>query len=476
MNRRDFMRSAVAGVGLAALGAGVATGAAPPRKPNILFIFADDQTYETVHALGCSEIETPNLDRLVRGGTTFTHAYNQGAWHGAVCVASRTMLATGAFVWEAMAREPHLGKDAEAGRLWPQLLSRAGYETYMSGKWHVKVDPARIFDHVRNVRPGMPNQTEAGYDRPKEGEADPWKPWDRQHGGYWKGGKHWSEILGDDGVDFLEQAAGREAPFFMYLAFNAPHDPRQSPKEYVERYPLDGVAVPKDFLPEYPHKEAIGCGENLRDERLAPFPRTPHAVKVHRQEYYAIITHMDAQVGRILDALEASGKADDTVVLFTADHGLACGHHGLMGKQNMFDHSLRAPLMIMGPGMPAGARNSTPVYLQDIMPTALALAGAEVPERVAFRNLLPLIEGARAEQYGAIYGAYMNKQRMVADEGFKLVHYPTIDKTLLFNLENDPDEMHDLADDPEYAEIRAELRAKLDKLQETLGDPLVSAE
>ncbi|MFP4499554.1 MAG: sulfatase-like hydrolase/transferase [Candidatus Hydrogenedentota bacterium] len=476
MNRRGFMRSAAAGVGLAALGAGAATGAAPPRKPNILFIFADDQTYETVHALGCSEIETPNLDRLVRGGTTFTHAYNQGAWHGAVCVASRTMLVTGAFVWDAMAREPHLGKDAEAERLWPQLLSRAGYETYMSGKWHVKVDPARIFDHVRNVRPGMPNQTEAGYDRPKEGQDDPWKPWDRQHGGYWKGGKHWSEVLGDDGVGFLEQAAGREAPFFMYLAFNAPHDPRQSPKEYVERYPLDGVAVPKDFLPEYPHKEAMGCGENLRDERLAPFPRTPHAVKVHRQEYYAIITHMDAQVGRILDALEASGKADGTVVIFTADHGLACGHHGLMGKQNMFDHSLRAPLMIMGPGIPAGARNSTPVYLQDIMPTALALAGAEVPERVAFRNLLPLIEGARAEQYGAIYGAYMNKQRMVADEGFKLVHYPTIDKTLLFNLENDPDEMHDLADDPEYAEIRTELRAKLDKLQETLGDPLVSAE
>ncbi|OVE77196.1 choline-sulfatase, partial [bacterium F16] len=140
-------------------------------------------------------------------------------------------------------------------------------------------------------------------------------------------------------------------------------------------YPLDTIAVPKTFLPEYPHKDTMGCSKELRDEQLAPFPRTEYAVKVNRQEYYAIITHMDEQIGRILDALDASGKADNTYIFFTADHGLACGQHGLMGKQNMFDHSVRAPFIVCGPGIKGNTKNDTPIYLQDMMPTTLELAG-----------------------------------------------------------------------------------------------------
>ena len=462
------------GLGAALMSAGVCGRALgdTPKKPNFLFIFADDQTYETVHALGCNEIQTPNLDRLVRNGTTFTHAYNQGAWHGAVCVASRTMLVTGAFLWHAKAREGRLEAERQAGRLWPQLLAGVGYETYMSGKWHVKTDPAKVFDHVAHLRGGMPNQTDAGYNRPIEGREEPWKPWYTQFGGYWKGGTHWSEVLGNDGAGFLEQAASQDDPFFMYLAFNAPHDPRQSPREYVERYPLDGIAVPKDFLPEYPYKDAMGCGKDLRDESLAPFPRTEYAVKVHRQEYYAIITHMDAQVGHILDALEASGKAENTYVFFTADHGLAVGHHGLLGKQNMYDHSVRVPLIVRGPGIAKGARLETPVYLQDIMPTTLELAGAPRPDTVEFQSLMPLLRGQRPRHYGAIYGAYMDRQRMVCADGFKLVYYPKIDTTLLFDLKKDPCEITNLAERPEYADTAVQLRAKLKALQPTVGDTL----
>ncbi len=472
MNRRDFLRRTGFGA-VAAAGAGVRRSWAVGKdKPNILFLFADDQTHEAVRALGCDEIQTPNLDRLVRGGTTFTHAYNQGAWHGAVCVASRTMLVTGANLWHAKKREARLDKEVKAGRLWPQLMSQAGYDTYMSGKWHVKVDPANAFDQVTHVRPGMPNQTDAGYNRPVEGQEDVWKPWDTQHAGYWKGGKHWSEVLGDDGTAYIEEAAKRDDPFFMYLAFNAPHDPRQSPKEYVERYPLDGIAVPEDFLPEYPHKDAMGCSEDLRDERLAPFPRTHHSVKVHRQEYYAIITHMDAQVGRILDALEASGKADNTYIFFTADHGLAVGHHGLLGKQSMYDHSVRVPLIVTGPGIPKNAQIEAPVYLQDIMPTALELAGVAKPDTVAFRSLLPLIRGDSKEQYDAIYGAYMDRQRMVTEDGFKMVCYPKSETTLLFDLRNDAHEMHNLADDPKHADTLARLHKTLARLQDEMGDGL----
>jgi len=470
--RRGFLKSA--GLGFATLLLPSVPAFAKKRnKPNILFIFADDQCFETLRSMGCDEIQTPNLDRLVRNGVTFTHAYNMGAWHGAVCVASRTMLNTGRFLWIARDLEPKLKQETKAGRFWSQYMSKAGYETYMSGKWHVKgIKPKDIFDYAKDVRPGMPNQTPQGYSRPIEGIPDPWKPWDKKYGGYWKGGKHWSEVLTDNAVEFLENASKSEKPFFMYLAFNAPHDPRQSPKEYVEKYPLDKVKVPANFLPEYPYKDSIGLGKKQRDERLAPFPRSKYAVKVNRQEYYAIITHMDTQVGLILDALKKTGKADNTYIFFTADHGLAVGHHGLMGKQNMYDHSVRVPLMVNGPGIPKNKKLTTPIYLQDIMPSTLELAGVKKPQHVQFKSLMPLIKGKTNSSYDAIYGGYIDLQRMVSADGYKMIYYPKIGKTLLYNLKADPLEMNNLADDPAYTGLIRKLRRRLKELQKEVRDTL----
>ena len=187
------------------------------------------------------------------------------------------------------------------------------------------------------------------YNRPVENEMDVWSPYERSFGGFWEGGKHWSEVLADDATDFLENTGKSEKPFFMYLAFNAPHDPRQSPKRFVDMYPREEIEVPASYMPMYPYKDLIGCGPTLRDEALAPFPRSEFAVKTHRQEYYAIISHMDEQVGRILKALEKTGKQDNTYIIFSADHGLACGNHGLIGKQNMYDHSMKPPLIVVGP-------------------------------------------------------------------------------------------------------------------------------
>ncbi len=443
------------------------TVAAASAKPNILFIFADDQAYETINS---GEVATPNLDRWAARGTEFTHAYNMGSWSGAVCVASRHMLITGLSVWHAEQASKDLNSQfRDQGRLWPQLLSDAGYDTFFSGKWHINTDPATCFDFSRNKRPGMPNQTPAGYNRPPaDGSDDPWSPTDPKYDGFWKGGKHWSEVLADDGVEFLSDAT-TEAPFFMYLAFNAPHDPRQAPQEYVDRYPVDEIAVPDDFLPEYPYAEPMKSGRGLRDEKLAPFPRTEHAVRVHRQEYFAIITHMDAQIGRILDALEATGKADDTVIAFTADHGLAVGHHGLMGKQNMFDHSVRVPFLLAGPGIPEGKKIAAPIYLQDIMPTTLELAGAPVPEVVEFHSLLPFLNDGRTDSYyPAIYGAYLDAQRSITKDGHKLIVYPGADTALLFDLADDPAEMHPLEDTGRAQALLADLQS----LQAQLDDPL----
>ena len=444
-------------------------------QPNILFVFADDQCFDTLREWGNDEIETPNLDRLARSGVTFRRTYNMGSWSGAVCIASRTMLNTGRFLWFAHEVHPHLENERSEGRFWSEYMRDAGYETYFSGKWHVgKTTIAEAaFDNVRHVRPGMPNQTPTGYDRPVDGQPDKWSPYDTKFGGFWKGGKHWSEVLGDDAVDYLEQAAGREKPFFMYLAFNAPHDPRQSPKEFVDKYPLDKVAVPKNFLPLYPYKDSIGCSPSLRDERLAPFPRTEHAVKVHRQEYYAIITHMDQQIGRILDALEATGKKDNTYIFFSADHGLAVGQHGLLGKQNLYDHSVRVPFIVAGPGLEPKKQVDTPIYLQDVMASALELAGVEKPEHVQFNSVMPLARGeTTSHHYDAVYGAYLQLQRSVILDGKKLIVYPKAARMRLYDLQRDPLEMHDLADEASYQEAKKRLFHRLLELQEDMRDEL----
>ncbi len=459
--------------------------AADTARPNILFVFADDQCYDTIKALGNSEVRTPNLDRLAREGTTFTNTYNMGSWTGAVCVASRTMLNTGRFLWRARAAD--LPEIARREQTWSQLLRKAGYETYMTGKWHVGgLKTQEIFDHVVNERPGMPNQTDEGYNRPVEDRPDKWSPSDPKFGGFWKGGKHWSEVLADDATAFLQRAAKRDQPFFMYLAFNAPHDPRQSPQRFVDMYPQQQIAVPRNFLPEYPYKQEIGCyqmrvtkqGKTTikwqRDEHLAPWPRTDYAVRVNRQEYYAIITHMDEQIGRILDALDRTGERDNTYIVFTADHGLACGQHGLMGKQNMYEHSMRPPLIVVGPGVPAGQQRSAPVYLQDAMPTTLELAGIDKPNYVDFHSLLPRIRNPQqSSAYDAIYGAYQTDlQRMVRVGNWKLIVYPQAKVVRLFDLQADPAEMHDLAGDSQQKDRVRGFFNELLRLQERMDDQL----
>lgn len=440
-------------------------------QPNVVYIFADDMSYETIAAHGMLDIDTPNLDKLAERGASFTHAYNMGSWSGAVCLASRTMLNTGRFVWQA--NRANLKTLVAENQMWSQRMQQAGYRTYMTGKWHVNTMADQIFDVAQHVRGGMPNQTPEGYNRPKDAAdyVTGWKPWDPQHGGYWKGGKHWSEVVGDDSVAFLETAAQEDQPFFMYLAFNAPHDPRQSPKEYVDRYPLDRIKMPKNFLPEYPYANAI-CGKKLRDEKLMPYPRTEYSVKIHRQEYFAMITHMDVQIGRILDALEATGKADNTYIVFTSDHGLAVGHHGLVGKQNMYDHSVRVPFLVVGPNVKAGSKIDAPIYLQDVVPTALKLAGAPV-DGVDFKSLLPLLKNEKAPHYDAIYGAYFDRQRMITQGDWKLISYPKIGVDRLFNLKKDPQEMKDLVNNPEYAAQLRELRAALSDLSEQMNDPML---
>lgn len=445
--------------------------AAAAPKPNVLFLFADDMTWKAVRALGKEDIDTPNLDRLAARGTAFTHAYNPGGWHGAICVASRTMLMSGKQLWRARDAEKRLNEDYVARqRFWPQRMAAQGYRTCFAGKWHVEADHTKVFSQIRTYHPGgMPKDGQRAYFRPVEGKPDPWDAADPERGGFWEGGKHWSEVMVDDFNAFLADPDPR--PWFMYLSFNAPHDPRQSPREFLDRYPLSRVKVPASFLPLYPHREAMGAAKGLRDENLAPFPRTAFAVQTHRREYYAIVSHLDAQIGKILDGLEKSPAAANTYIFFTADHGLSCGEHGLMGKQNLYDASVRVPFLVAGPGVPAGKKVAAPVYLQDAMPTALKLAGAEAGDDIDFQDLRPLWEGKGLPRDAAI-GAYMDRQRMIEKDGKKLILYPKAKVARVFDLKSDPDEMKDLAGTPQGRAIAEELFRRLREIQEESGDPL----
>lgn len=468
--------------------------------PNILFLFADDYTYEAIHALGNSVIETPNLDRLVTEGTTFTHAYNMGGWNGAICVASRAMIISGTSIWDArnMTSKWRARDSVALKNTWGRLMAANGYNTYMTGKWHVDAPAAYVFNTARNIRPGMPDDLRGGADwaeirkafregenvksmvpaayfRPVDENDTSWSASDPVYKGFWEGGKHWSEVIKDDALDFLRDAEPQDRPFFMYLAFNAPHDPRQAPQSFLDKYDLEDIPLPENWLPEYPYREAMNSGFAMRDEALAPFPRTPYAIRTHLKEYYAIITHLDEQIGKILDALEASGKMDNTYIFFTGDHGLSVGHHGLLGKQNMFDHSIRVPLMVVGPDIPSGRKIDTDVYLQDIMATSLDLAGIQKPPHIYFNSLMPLAKGetSRGHLEEGVYGAFeASSQRMIRKNGFKLIVYPEINKILLFDLESDPQEKNDLAGMSDHADKVKNLLTDLISLQKEMNDTL----
>ena len=180
ITRRSFLKKAAVTAALGGMSTILLTQKAPAnisnnKKPNILFIFADDQCYETIAQLGLTDIETPHIDRLMNEGTTFTRAYNMGSWSGAVCVASRHMLNTGRFIWRAEEASKKAEEERASGRFWSENMKSAGYKTYFTGKWHVRANAEKCFDVTSNVRGGMPNQTPAGYNRPLPGKPDPWK-------------------------------------------------------------------------------------------------------------------------------------------------------------------------------------------------------------------------------------------------------------------------------------------------------------
>ncbi len=447
--RREFLAktaTAAAGIGLAQRGVGES---APPPRPNVVVLFSDDQRFDTIHALGNPEIHTPSLDRLCARGTCFTQATIMGGLHGAICVPSRAMLHTGRHLF-------HLDgpgdKIPASITTLPETLRAAGYRTYAIGKWHSD-KPAlnRIYNEGGPLfLGGMHNQFEAKlYDYDSTGEYAPAAMKDHT-------GTHASEIFASAAINFLQQP--QPNPFFLYVAFTSPHDPRTAPEDFLRRYDPAKINLPPNFMPRHPFDN--GEMKN-RDEQLAPWPRTSEEIRRQTAEYYAAITHLDAQVGHILDTIDAQGLASNTIIVFAGDNGLALGRHGLMGKQSLYEHSIRVPLIYAGPGIPAATRRDTKCYVHDLFPTLCDAAGIAVPAGVDSKSLWPCFNDPAARPYSSTFHAYRELHRAVRTERFKLIEYTVAgtNTTQLFDILDDPWELNDLA--PSTPGVVKDLREEL---------------
>ncbi len=427
-------------------------------KPNVLFLLSDDQQYDALHALGNDTIRTPSLDKLVRRGFTFNQTYCNGSMGGAVCQPSRSMIMTGRSLFRSPIEIP-----ADLPTM-PETLDKAGYVTFATGKWH-NSEPvfARLF------RQGGANLFFGGMTDQNKVPLHDFDPTGKYAAHDEHIGKGFSSTLfADAACQFLKGHKGSK-PFFLYVAFTAPHDPRTPPGEYARMYDPAKMPLPKSFMPQHPFNNGDLIG---RDELLAPWPRTPEIVKQHIADYYGMITHMDAQIGHLLKSLEETGHDKDTVIVFTSDHGLALGRHGLFGKQNLYEHSMRPPLVIAGPGIPENKGSDAFVYLFDLFPTICDLTGTPIPDTVEGKSLVPIMQGKTDKVRDAIFLAYKDVQRAVRSDRWKLIRYTQINKSQLFDLANDPDEIKNLADDPKYADKVKEMLALLAEQQKKFADKL----
>lgn len=441
-------------------------------RPNILLLIADDHRHSAINAPGQEPVATPTLDRLMAQGTAFTRAAIMGATSHAVCLPSRGMLLSG----RGLFRTPDpLPVDAP---LLPELLWQEGYDTCGIGKWHNHSESyARCFSTGGKVfLGGMSDQ----YAVP----VYPWAAVRSQDESRLEVHDVFSTTLfADEAIRFLQSRSPDDAePFFAWVSFTAPHDPRTPPGDYAERYDADDIALPDNYMAAHPFDLGIS---DVRDELLAAQPRKKSEVRRHIADYYGMITQLDAEIGHILGALERQGLADNTIVVYCADHGLAVGQHGLMGKQNLYEHSLRIPLILRGPGIVAGQRSDALCYLHDLYPTLLERAGCALPETNEGFSLNALLSGQRTRHRRSLFAAWQPGQghpgsrphmRSLRGERFKLIESRVSGAahTQLFDLQADPLEMNDLSALRGYQHVMERMRKRLRNWQRAAGDPLVS--
>ncbi len=469
---------------------------AADKRPNFLFILTDDQSPETLKCYGNKVCETPNIDRLAREGMLLHDAHHMGSWSGAVCTPSRTMIMTGRTVWRIPGAngpgimQPKAFRAEAAQESIPAVFNRAGYDTFRTCKIGNSYEEANKLFTVRK------DATK------RAGTADGGSPWH-----------------GDQVIAYLKerQKSRDEDPFFIHFGFSHPHDARNPQPALAEKYGAstakDGVTevnpkappLPVEWLPAHPFPHGH---PKLRDEEEVESVlkrRDEAAVRNEIAREYACIEAIDVQIGRVLAKLEEMNELDNTYVFFTSDHGMSVGKHGLMGKQNLYEHTWRVPFIVRGPNIKPGSQASGFIYLLDVLPTLCDLAGIEVPKVVEGKSFRPVLEGKQQRTRDVLYGVYCGGTKpgmraIKTADGWKLIKYDVLDgsvrQTQLFNLKENPHELlaehHaaevvaltknkpaasqvNLVDDPDHAAKRKELEQLLQAEMKRLGDPYALA-
>ncbi len=472
-------------------------------KPNILLIYTDDHRFSGIHALGDMDVLTPNMDSLIEDGVAFDNTYLMGAFTGATCVASRAMLLTGTNLFQLQGAGHTIPKE---NKTIGETFQEQGYNTHMIGKWHqdgaslkrsftsgdkIMGKGVYLVDHFR-----MPF-----YDWDKAGEFKKEDAYllvyndngkvvrqtvskDAKRGptGTEKNGPHTSEVFAKEAASYLNKYKSKK-PFLMYLAFHAPHDPRQAPQAYKDLYKSEDIQLPPSYMAQHPFDNGHMF---LRDEELAPWPRTPEIAKQQLADYYAIITHLDTQIGKVIKALKESGQFKNTLIVLSGDSGLAVGNHGLMGKQNIYDEDgIHVPLVFSGNLIKnKGERYDAFSYIHDIFPTICGFSNIEAPATVSGKSLLPVINNDVNKVRDYTYHAYRQFQRAYRKGDYKLIEYvrakdSTTNEgefeagsrvTQLFNIKSDPWETQDLSFFPKYRTLILEMRTKMKAKALELGD------
>jgi arylsulfatase A-like enzyme len=414
-------------------------------RPHILFLLADDMRADSIAAYGNPDVRTPNIDALVKRGFTFSNVYCMGGNSPAVCLPSRNMILSGNAYFRWKDSVPPNAPKGQRGMFAPadgpnfaQAMRNAGYLTYHHGK---RGNVATLLNASFEINKYLKND-----------EAER------------KSGEPGKEIV-DEAIAFLKSKRDTK-PLFMYLAFGNPHDPRVAVKTYLDQYDPAKLALPKNRLPIHPFDN----GELIvRDEQLLPWPRTDAELRRTLHEYYATITGMDFHIGRLLKAMQDAGLLDNTIVIFSADQGIAMGSHGLLGKQNLYDHCMKAPLVFAGPGIKPGSSDAL-AHLFDIFPTACEFTGVKPPEKIDGVSLRPVIDGKTKTVRSELMLAYRNVQRAIRDDRWKLIRYPAVNHTQLFDLKTDPHEMKNRAGDSDCFPQIVRLTERLQMLQKQYGD------
>ena len=423
-------------------------------KPNVLFLFADDQRADALGASGNTYIRTPNIDHLATTGVRFTSAYVMGGHHGAICAPSRAMLMSGKSLF-------HVYDKLEGVHTMPMHFAENGYETFGTGKWH-------------NLAPNFEASFQKGKNVFIGGMSDHYKFPCRDLGTDRKLSKpvvkgFSTDLFAGAAIDFLnEYSTGRRnQPFFCYVAFTAPHDPRSPRKDYIGMYLPESIPIPENYMKLHPF---VFDQLNIRDENLAPWPRTPEIIQESLADYYALISHMDARIGDIIKTLKQKGLFDNTIIVYAADNGLAIGSHGLLGKQDLYEHSINVPLILTGPGIPQDKVSDALVYLYDLFPTLSDLCKLPAPKGIDGKDLTQVIKGDTSGVRNALYTAYRNTARAVRTKEWKIIYYPQRNSTQLFNLKKDPLEINNLAMVSEYQSKKEELMTLLKDFHTATND------